>query len=404
MKTIFLLAAILLAPLSGDEVQRLVQQLGSPRLAEREAAQRSLQTASPEVLDMLPGDEVHLSAETKLRIRKIRDFIEQKMALDWGEASKVTLDPATISLGNLLETIQKQTENRVIAPKGVAELRVDCAKLENNTFWGVIVEIARQHDLRILTPPGHRSVELMGPQTVGSTPKEGGGLHSQNIEAVGPFLLSFMEKKDKRQLEVRVAWEPRLHPIWLRVGLNQPDGEPIGVYELNPTPESISARLTIPAPDAARGQAPPLNKEKTPQLKGTVEGVLPAPVRAFSFPLMAKEEERRQRFAQVAVQLLDVRIEGSDVQVTIRLRYDQAHDALESYRSWFFDNEACLVRRAPASDHPSEKLSPIGMETDNRTAQSIDLIYRFKIDAEPAQYDFVYSTPIALVRVHYDLP
>ena len=391
-----LLAILALAPISESEVQRLVRQLDSPRLAEREAAEQSLRAAGPGVLDMLPNNEVHFSPEMKRRLARIRDSIEQKTTQTWGKPAQITIDRAEMPLGELLNAIHQQTENRVAIPLEFASKQVHCEDLNDHTFWGAITDIAQQTGLQIRLSATQRTVELVPPSSSPSSSadrkltNDEPALPPQKLEPAGPFLL-FCEKKGDNQLKIQIAWEPRLEPIWLQLGLNGPDGETAGTYELNPTPEEIALRLTVPAP---LGQAP------SERISGTLTGLIPAPKRSFRFPL-TDIKDHKQKFAQVAVELLDVRMEGSDVRLAVRLRYEKTHDALESYRGWFFDNPAYLLKK-DQTDEPIKRLKPTGLETDNRTANSIDLIYRFKIDGSTSDYNFVYETPTALVPVKYD--
>ena len=388
MKILALWAALLAAPFTGNDVQRLLEQLDAPKLAEREAAERSLQAAGPRVLDLLPDDVASLSPEAKLRVARVKNVLEQQMAVDWIKPTRVTLKPGRLPVGQLLKTVEQQTGNGVATGQKSDKTPIDCRKLDQHTFWEVVLGAAEQSGMKIVTRAGDRRVELV-PRKKEET--------QAKFEPIGPFLLVIHEKSEFQQ-ELEIAWEPRLEPIWLKLGLDGADGTSAGTYELNPTADAISAELTVPVPDSSAETG----------LAGKITALVPGPKRSFRFPL-ADRDARRQRFAQVDLELLDVRQEKDELRLTLRLRYAQAYEALESYRGWFFSNRALLFpakadkENKGGKEGPAPKpLEPAATQTDNRTANSIDLIYRFKIDGPADDYTFIYRTPIALLRVDYD--
>ncbi|MGD9126780.1 MAG: hypothetical protein PVH19_05315 [Planctomycetia bacterium] len=384
MKILALWAVLLAAPLSGDDLQQLIQQLDSPKLAEREAAERSLQAAGPRVLPMLPGDETPLSPETEMRIARIKSVLQKQVAADWSRPSRATFEQAEMPLDKLLETLRQQTGNPVSTSQKTGKTPIAAQKLSHQTFWQTLLQIAERHGLRIVTRAGHRSVELA------PLPKE---TTVEERLPIGPLLLTIHEKKGHQQ-ELQIVWEPRLEPIWLKLQLDGPDGTSAGTYELNPAFDTISAELTVPAPSTPAESG----------LTGSITGLIPGPKQAFRFPL-ADRDKRKQNFAQVTLELLNVRQEKEELRLALRLRYTQTYDALESYRGWFFDNKAYLTPSKQAEEEkPPKPIKPTGMETDNRTANSIDLIYRFKIDGRPDDYTFTYHAPIALIRIDYHFP
>ena len=385
MKIFALWAVLLAAPFTSDDVQRLLEQLDAPKLAEREAAERSLQAAGPRVLDMLPGDVASLSPEAKLRIARVKNVLEQQMAVDWIKPTRVTLKSARLLIGQLLKNVEQQTGNGVATNKKSDKTPIDCRKLDHHTFWEVVLGAAKQGGMKIVTRAGDRNVELV---------PRGKEATQAKLKPIGPFLLVIHERSEFQQ-ELEIAWEPRLEPIWLKLRLDGANGTSAGTYELNPTADAISAELTVPVPDSSAETG----------LVGKITALVPGPKRSFRFPL-ADQDARRQRFAQVDLELLDVRQEKDELRLTLRLRYAQTYEALESYRGWFFSNRALLVPAKAGKESkegPAPKsLEPAATQTDNRTANSIDLIYRFKIDGSADDYTFIYRTPIALLRVDYD--
>ena len=122
----------------------------------------------------------------------------------------------------------------------------------------------------------------------------------------------------------------------------------------------------VPPADGARRMA---------SVKGTLTATLPGRIETFKFADLSSATRVERRIAAVTVMLEQVRRASrrdapdkpaakdatENWEVHLRVRFDDAGDALESHRTWVFDNPACLQSAA------GETIAPAGYET---TAQS----------------------------------
>ena len=75
-----------------SRVRTLIRRLDAPRLDDREAAEKELTDQGPVILRLLPEDTAQLSAEVQLRLGRVRQVLEQKLADAAVETSRVTIE------------------------------------------------------------------------------------------------------------------------------------------------------------------------------------------------------------------------------------------------------------------------------------------------------------------------
>ena len=109
-------------------------------------------------------------------------------------------------------------------------------------------------------------------------------------------------------------------------------------------------------------------------------------VETFRFADLLKGKQEK-RIAAATVTLDEVRKNGDSWEVFVRLRFDDAGDALESHRNWVLQNEAYL------EDAAGKPIQPDSMETTLRTKNEIGVGYVFALPELPKNAAFVYKTP-----------
>jgi len=129
-------------------------------------------------------------------------------------------------------------------------------------------------------------------------------------------------------------------------------------------------------------------------LTGSVQAVLPGKVEEFRFLDLLKGKQEK-RIAAATVTLDEVRKNGDSWEVFVRLRFDDAGDALESHRNWVLLNEAYL------DDAKGKPIQPDSMETTLRTKNEIGVGYVFAMPDLPKNLAFVYKTPGIVVTKNY---
>ena len=99
-------------------------------------------------------------------------------------------------------------------------------------------------------------------------------------------------------------------------------------------------------------------------------------VETFKFANLLKGKQEK-RIAAATVTLDEVRKNGDSWEVFVRLRFDDAGDALESHRNWVLQNEAYL------EDAEGKPIQPDSMETTLRTKNEIGVGYVFAMAELP---------------------
>ena len=232
----------------------------------------------------------------------------------------------------------------------------------------------------------------------------------------GPFRFepaSILAQRDLRdpanrslRLTVEIAWEPRLKPIDLKqrladvtirdeAGHTLPVADPAAALDMPAKSGVPAVEMVLPLNLPGRGQ------QRIARLDGTLIAQMPGPVETFRFEHVGRGAEGgggrvEKRASNVTVTLDEVRKNGEAWEVRMRVRFDQAGDALDSYRGWIFQNEAYL-------EGPDGKPLPYGtMETTLQGQNEVGLAYLFELNGDAKNYAFVYKTPTAIVPLKVD--
>ncbi len=216
---------------------------------------------------------------------------------------------------------------------------------------------------------------------------------------------------------VEAAWEPRLRPIILlqrmadvsavdAAGRPLPVADPQAILEATAGGTASAVKLAlafVPPSDGARQIA---------SLKGKLTATLPGRIETFRFRDLTAAKNVKRRIAAATVTLEQVRksshkaATGSRVpddraatetwEVRIRVRFDDAGNALESHRTWIFDNPAYL-------EGPDGKtIAPDGYETTAQSENEVGVAFFFTVSKPIDQYSFVYKTPGSIITRGYE--
>ena len=136
-------SSILWLPLQGEsaaapqaklpvQVGKLVEQLDSDLLAQRQSAERALIALGPEVLNYLPKIESLASAEVRQRLQRVVKTLQLQASRQATAASRVDLK-GTMDFATVLQALQTQTGNRIEVQQQLQRpIRVDFQQL---SFW-----------------------------------------------------------------------------------------------------------------------------------------------------------------------------------------------------------------------------------------------------------------------------
>ena len=410
MPPLVILTCLLSADPSGNDalktgVQKLVHKLGADTANERKKAKDALLNLGPGALDYLPPPGAQTDADVENSLRDIRKKLQDLQAAKSVEASTVTVQ-GRWQVSKLLAEIQKQTGNKIAdLPRGAetaapdAEITVD---FKSTPFWTALDSVLDLAHLSIYPygQPGTLQIVSRGPNDLRRTGR---------AAIVGPLRIEPVSVTAKRELRsssppalqvaMEVAWEPRLQPIAVKermaditvldssggsLAADDPQAEKEAFPRLGTSAVEIDVSLAMPARPI----------REIASLAGSLRVMLLGKVETFRFGDLLKPKQEK-RIAAATVTLDEVRRNGDSWEVFVRLRFDDAGDALESHRNWALQNEAFL------KDAEGKLIPPDSMETTLRTKNEIGVGYVFALPELPKNAEFVYKTPGMVVTKEY---
>jgi hypothetical protein len=271
---------------------------------------------------------------------------------------------------------------------------------DKTPFWQALDQTLDQAKLTVYPYAGNDELGIMarepgalpradrasyaGPLRVGATQL----IAQRNLTATGPGSL---------RLDLQVAWEPRLRPIMLQLplaGVKAVDdlGSPIAVEN----PEGELEQSIDQAGSAIEFQLPlvdpPRSAKSIASIKGNLRALLPGSIETFEFTGLKDAKKLEQHRAGVTVFVDEVRQDGDVWEVRMRVRFENAANALESFRAWVYNNAAYLTG-------PKGKIPNGGSETTSQEKNEIGIAYKFDLPDGPAGLTFVYKTPAVITSV-----
>ncbi len=298
----------------------------------------------------------------------------------------------------MLAEIQKQTGNTIADLPRAADAAIPdpeiAVNFDKTPFWTALDSVLDQAQLSIYPygQPGALQIVPRGPNDLPRT----GRAAIQGPMRIEP--VSVLAKRELRsssppalQVSLEVAWEPRLQPIAVKqrmadlkvldssggsLAAEDPQAEKEAFPRLGSSAVEMDIALAMPAQ--------PL--KEIASLTGSLRAMMLGKVETFRFVDLLKGKQEK-RIAAATVALDEVRKNGDSWEVFVRLRFDDAGDALESHRNWVLQNEAYL------EDADGKPIQPDSMETTLRTKNEIGVGYVFALPELPKNLAFVYKTP-----------
>lgn len=395
-----------------SQVRKLVRQLGSAELAQRDAAEKALIELGPAALDVLERVPPQTSAEVKIRLARVRQTLYRLAVQQATQATKVTLSADEKPLTDVLAAIQKQTGNRIVDKRQEFGQQVTNPKISvdfaNTPYWEALDKVLDRAGLTTYNYSGDKNTTAIIARQTGLAPRYGSAVYSGvfRFEPVQLEAIRDLRNPANRvlQLYLEVAWEPRLLPIAMtqplaNISLTDEDGGPIAVdrrvgtlvAEVNSAVAATEMEIPL--------ELPPRSVEKIATLRGELAVLVPGRVESFTFDSLASAKDVQQKKADATVLLQDVRKNGDIHEVRMVLQFDKAAGALESHRGWVLGNEAFLV------DAQGQRIEAAGYETTRQTVNEVGFAYKFVIEGGLDGYEFVYKTPAAIVEksIPYEL-
>lgn len=387
------------------QVRRLVRQLDSLRLAERDAAEAALLEFGPAVLELLPPITDRTPDGVAQRLGRVRQKLEQTAAEAMAEASTITLPARKMRLSEVLAAIEAQSGNRMIDARAHFGHKVSDPELEvefqEMPFWQALDSVLDLAGLTVYPYGDERAVYLVA-RLEGHAPRLGRAAY------IGPMRIEPVVVRSERhlrrggpallQLATEIAWEPRVRPVTLvqpmtAVEAKDERGDAVviddseAILEVPAEGDQVAANLTYSFRAPARGV------EQIATLNGTLGALIPGKVAAFRFDRLLEADGARQRIGGATVTLEHVRRSGELWEVGIRVRFDDAGGALQSHRGWIFNNPAYL--ETPDGD----RIDYARFDTTRQAANEVGMAYFFPLDEPPQELRFVYETAVVVLDV-----
>ncbi len=387
------------------DVRRLVRQLDGDSLAEREAAEKALVELGPNVLDLLPPVSRNTSAEVKVRLDRIRKTLQEKAAQAAAEATRVTLK-GEMPLSEALAALAKQSGNKIVdfrerfgqqAPDPAVK-----ADFQEVPFWNALDDLLDQAGLTVYNFSGEPGTVAIVSRGSSELSRADRATYSGLFRFEGISLIARRDLRDpdsdSLRLTLEVAWEPRVSPIVLQLPLESiqavdENGQTIPV-DTGPAQLEIPAEMGIPATEIQVPlKLPDRQSRKIASLQGRLQALVPGRVQEFTFEDLKDAKAVEQRAAGVTVTLEQVRKNLDLYEARVRVRFDQASNALESHRNWVYNNEAYLL------DPEGERVDHAGMQATLQRDDEVGVAYLFDREQGIEGCKFVYKTPVVIVSM-----
>lgn len=387
------------------QVRRLVRQLDDNQLATREAAERALIELGPQALDLLPSPGRDTSAEVRGRLERIRKTLQEQAAKAAAEPSRVTLR-GEMTLSAALAAVQQQTGNRIVDFRGRFGQQPNDPKLtldfEKEPFWKAFDVILDQAGMTIYNFSGEAKALAVVARDQAELDRAGRAVYQ------GLFRFEVLRVQAIRELRnpanhalrltLEISWEPRVSPILLQIPL----GDMRATDDAGRVIETGSKRANLEVPvenaiPAAEVQVPlslpDRSVNKIVSLQGQLSALVPGEVETFEFSNLGAAESVEQSRAGVTVVLEQVRKNVDVHEARLRVRFDQARNALESHRNWIYNNEAYFI------GPDGQRFEHVGQQAFRQAENEVGVAYLSDRETGLADCKFVYKTPAVLIQM-----
>jgi hypothetical protein len=391
------------------KVKALTRQLDAPQQAQREAAEKELIALGPDVLTLLPDITPRTPAEVRNRLTRVRNAL---MKAEIEAATKPTL----VSLAGemltsaALAAIEQQTGNRLVDYRERRNQTISDpmikVELKDVPFWEALDTVLDAASLTLDNYDEEGAALAYIAKSDSARPRLGaasyGGLfrlEPKRIEAVRDLRDSNIHAL---KLTTDVVWEPRVKPIVLEVPLGDisatdEQAAAIGIDQTEGTLEVAIEGMASAAEIEFPLQAPARSVKTLASLKGKITAVVLGKVESFEFANVDKLKSAELERGGVTVTVESCRKNGDIYDVSMRVRFDKAANALESHRGWIYDNESFML------DPKGQRIEQAGLEATLLDVNEVGLSYKFDLEgAMPAGHKFVYKTPAAVIKIPVD--
>jgi hypothetical protein len=401
------------------EVETLVLQLSADDAATRDSAGEALQKLAgnlpaqcDRVLELLPQPTPAMPPDFRTRLTTLRIAIDKQIAESAMRPSQLELDIDNVPLAEVFAKIEQLTGNKLIdyRQQFSQESKPITPTLKTSgTFWEVTDRLLDLTSLDIYPFANEPGLAIINREANASSRLKracyAGPFRIEPLEVIASRKLR-EQQGDSLKLELDIAWEPRLAPI----AISQPLAEVVAVSEtgarlsalqpeqdvdLEVQPGSRSVQVTLPL------LLPSRETIEIASLKGKLQVLAPGRQVELEF---AKLDEVKKPITQqrggVSVTLEKVFKNNAVWELHMRLKLDNAKDALASHRGWVFENRSYLI------GEDGKPIDHAGFETLMQTQNEVGLAYFFELPESGVKgLKWKYHTPASILEfpVEYEL-
>ena len=400
-------------PAAGSEVDDLIAQLAATSRSRREAADLALRSLGPDTLPELAAAIPAATGEAAFRLRSIRSALVDEAVLAAVEPTSLSLTAENEPLGELLARIGSGAGRLTLVEAGGDRAESDrrvSLRLERATYWEAIDAATKAAGCRL----GYRAPQneaggcglVVEPvaEDRRAAASDAAGLFRVEVADVSRFASSAAGGFEGLRVPLRVAWEPRIEPLVLRLPLRSivaegRAGEAFAVRRRMAVLEATNLRgrcwsefaITLEQPE------PPL--ESLGMLRGTLDLVLAAAPCRFTFRVEpAVPLPSPQTLAALQVSLEAVDRSADRLVATLRAEYATPSEALASHRDW-------IARQLPVASCGGRPLRRVSVDVVRRSRRGITLQAAFRMPpqtAEDAACEISWRLPVAILELPVD--
>lgn len=401
-----------------DRVEVLQRELESAEIPKRDAAQKELIRLGVRVLDYLESTNEKTPTDAVRRTNEVRAQLEKIVVVLVTKASRVTLN-GKMTVGKALEQIRKQTNNDVALPDETPDVFLNREielKVENVSFWEALADVMKQGELVVEPYAGARGQLRLAPTQSArikaanpgiDLPNEGNQKFEVPRSVSGIFDLTVTQVNASRNLtnpalnycniHMAIRWEPRVTPISIDLpmatikAIDEFDN-PIEITNQDAVisgtvqPEISELEFSVPIALVDR------QIEVIKSFEATIDAVVTGRTETFRFRKIGKLAPGAAQTKAGATVTFDGIQKNEDLfGVTVRLSFDEEHNALESHQNWVYNNQIYLENEA------GEKFEKLAYEGVKQTNNEVAIRYYFEQD--PKNMTLYYKTPAAIVKI-----
>ena len=401
-----------------DRVAQLVERIGNDEAPEdRDAAEAALVKLGAKALPLLPELDESAPEELKARIAKIREQITEADESKPSEASRVTIEGGPKRLSEILRELQRQSGNRI------TDMRAEYGEEATNPTLDLEIRDLPFFEAfdRVADAAGLAPEFLTGNGSVGLMPG-GYGMMDEDAEpaapatpSVGPFVTypgpfrvqlerigisrDLASGLARANLEFRIAWEPKLRPMLLKVDSDaiaiQDDRGEVVAPEVSEESASIILRPENPVVEWNLNLSAPDREAKAlASVKVRGEVTVPAALDRFQFDDLAEGGQTVEK-GGITVTLVGTAFDSTLWKARLKITTPQGGGAMESYQQGLFNSQIWL-QRADGSRFEHNG----GFNFLNSGPGELAYEYLFvDVPGRPEDYDLVYEAPGKIVTI-----